>query len=90
MFDYIITAVITFGLAFSFAVTDGPLGMFDKIKKQVTSRYPEGTWQNTGIGCQICCGWWIGMPVAYFMETGICGWLFAFGMLNIITSVSPE
>jgi hypothetical protein len=90
MFDYVVTAVITFGLAYSFSGTDGPFGLFARLRKLVTDRYPEDTWQNTGIQCVICCGFWIGIPVAYFMDTGVCGWLFAFGLLNIVTSVSPD
>lgn len=90
MSDLLVTAVITFGVSYAFAVTDGPFGLFEAIRKKVTDRYPEGDWRNTGIQCAICCSFWIGMPVAYFMETGVCGWLFAFGLLNIVMVLAPD
>lgn len=90
MSELLVTAVITFGLSYAFANTDGAFGWFAAIRKKVTDMYAEDDWRNTGIQCAICCGFWIGIPVAYFMETGICGWLFAFGLLNIVMVLAPD
>ena len=90
MNDYILSAVITFGLAFSMANTDGPFGLYHKARMKVRKRYGEDTWQDTGVNCPICLSFWIALPIAYSLDLGVSGWLFSFGALNIIMALSPD
>lgn len=90
MFDYVLAWLITFGIAFSLANTDGPLGWFDKGRKYAKRRFGEDSWQNIGVNCPICLGCWIGIPVALFLGGGFSMWLSSLGFVTVVICVSPE
>lgn len=81
--------LITFGLSFSFAVTDGPGAVFVKARKLVKSVYGAESWQGHGIECPICCSFYAGILPAYFLGVGYSGWLSAVGFVTVVLALSP-
>jgi hypothetical protein len=89
-FDYLIAWVITFGLAFSMALTDGPFGYFKKFRKKVRVKYGVDHWISIGVGCPICLSFYLGLFVSLSLGGGVAMWLSAFGFVNVVTSLSPD
>lgn len=98
MIERLLTAaVITFGLAFSVALTEGPFGLFKRFRQKLKSK-TDREWIRNGAECPICMSFWIGVPVAFgvgwFFGSGLFEtvilWLFSFGFTSVITSISPE
>ena len=87
--ELIVAWLISFGLAFMTALTDGPFGLFDKVRTKIESTKCPG-WIRTGISCPVCVGFWISAGVAVSMHGGILMWLSSFGFICVVTSVSPE
>lgn len=85
---YLEVSAISFGLAFSFATTSGPLGLFKRVREQLEKSKYE--WFSEGVNCPICLSCWISAIVSYSMGCGVEGWLFSFGMTCVINSLSPE
>ena len=90
IWEYLIAAVITLGIAWSLANSDGFFGWFVKFRLFVKNRYGEESWVTHGFECPICVGFWVGMPVAYFTGVGVIGWLFSFGFVTMVMSLSPD
>ena len=52
--------LIVFGLSFTAALTDGPFGIFDKIRTKIASTTKK-KWIRTGSQCPICLSCWIAL-----------------------------
>ncbi len=81
--------LITFGLSFSFAVTEGPGAVFSKIKRSVQNKWGVNSWQGHGVECPICCSFYAGILPAYLLGVGFSGWLSAVGFVTVIVCLSP-
>jgi hypothetical protein len=88
-FRLIAGCLITFGFSFTAALTDGPFGVFDKIRTKIAST-TKRKWIRTGIQCPICMSFWIGIPVALLMDGGVIMWASALGFTCVVTSLSPD
>jgi len=89
MWDYLIAWLISFGLAFSMANTDGPAGLFSRFRDLVQKRFPSG-WIYHGIECPICIGFWVSLPVAILMGGSVAMWLSSAGFIAAVMSLSPD
>tara|TARA_R110000868_G_scaffold14671_12_gene68027 strand:+ start:1016 stop:1315 length:300 start_codon:yes stop_codon:yes gene_type:complete len=81
--------LIVFGLSFTAALTDGPFGIFDKIRTKIASTTKK-KWIRTGSQCPICLSCWIGIPVAFLLDGGVVMWASALGFTCVVTSLSPD
>jgi len=90
IFDHVLAWMITFGIAWTIANADGPFGLYSKFRAKVRKRYGEDTWQDSGVNCPICVGFWVAIPVAILMDGGVSMWLSASGFVTVIICVSPE
>lgn len=90
MFEYVLCWLITFGFAFSMALTDGPGGYFKKIRKYVRTKCGPESWISIGVQCPICLSFYIGFVVALSLGGGVSMWLSSFGFVSVVTSLSPD
>jgi hypothetical protein len=90
MFDYLLAWLITFGIAWSIANADGPFNVYLRFRRFVEKRYGEHSWQATGVNCPICVGFWVSIPVAFFMDGGFSMFLSSAGFVTVINSLSPD
>lgn len=90
MFDYLLSWLITFGLSFSMALTDGPLSLFKRSRKYVRQRFGVDHWMSIGVGCPICLSFYLGLIVSLGLGGGVAMWLSAFGFVSVVTSLSPD
>lgn len=85
--------VITFGLAFVAALTDGPFGLCAAVREKVQARFSQ-EWIKTGIQCPVCCSCWFGLLVSSLMAASVqqffVGWFGAIGFTCVVTSLSPD
>jgi len=81
--------LITFGLSFSFAVTEGPGAAFSRVRRFVQNKWGMTSWQGQGIECPICCSFYAGILTAYLLGVGFSGWLCAVGFVNVVMALSP-
>lgn len=87
--DCVLAWLITFGLSFSMAVTDGPFGLFKKNRKYFSQKYGSNHWISIGVGCPICLSLYIGLAVMFLMGGSVAMWLSSFGFVCAVTSLSP-
>lgn len=90
MFDYLVCWLITFGFAFSVALTDGPGGYFKKFRSKVWIRFGDKHWITIGVRCPICLSFYIGLAAALSLGGGVSMWLSSFGFVAVVTSLSPD
>lgn len=90
IFNYVVAWLITFGLAFSMALTDGPGGYFKKFRRTVRTKYGADHWIAIGVGCPICLSFYLGLLVSMSLGGGVAMWLSSFGFVNVVTSLSPD
>ena len=90
MFDYIVCWLITFGFAFSVALTDGPGGYFKKFRKSVSKNFGYESWISVGVQCPICLSFYFGLITALSLGGGASMWLSSFGFVAVVTSLSPD
>ena len=90
MFEYLLSWLITFGLSFSMALTDGPMSLFKKNRKFFRQKYGVDHWISIGVGCPICLSFYLGLIVSLSLGGGVAMWLSAFGFVNLVTSLSPD
>ena len=81
--------LIVFGLSFTAALTDGPFGIFSKVRDKVALN-TQRQWIRKGVQCPICLSCWIGIPVAFLLDGGVIMWASALGFTCVVTSLSPD
>jgi hypothetical protein len=87
--DTVLAWLITFGISFSMAVTDGPLGLFKANRRFFSRKFGSGHWLAIGVGCPICLSLYAGIPITFFMGGSYAMWLSSFGFVAAVTSLSP-
>ena len=89
-FDYVICWLITLAFSFSFAVTSGPFGLFEKVRYAVVTRFEKESWQYDGITCPICLSFYIAIPVTLYLGGGVLMWLSAAGFVTLVMALAPD
>lgn len=87
--DTVLAWLITFGISFSMAVTDGPMGLFKANRRFFNRKFGSGHWLAIGVGCPICLSLYAGALVAFLMGGSCAMWLSSFGFVAAVTSLSP-
>ena len=90
MFEYLVCWLITFGFAFSMALTDGPWGLFKRNRQFFKLRLPKDHWIVIGVQCPICLSFYIGLIATLSLGGGASMWLSSFGFVAVVTSLSPD
>lgn len=90
IFDYVLAWLITYGFAFSFAVTKGPYALFEKFREYVKSDPDQYDWVKVGVECPICLSFWFGFAVMLGLGGGVTMWLSSFGFTCLVVSLSPD
>jgi len=87
--DYTLAWMITFGVSFSMAVTDGPMGIFRKNRRFFTDKFGSSHWLAIGVKCPICLSLYVGLAVMFAMGGSVAMWLSSFGFVSVVTCLSP-
>lgn len=59
---FIVAALATYGMAYTVARLDGPLGVFTALRNAAGKT--RHAWIYNGVVCEICLSFWVGIPVA--------------------------
>lgn len=81
------------GVAFILTNTWGPFGLCFKFREMIIAEakkrdWPE--WVSEGVQCPICVGFWTSIPVAWYTQQGIEGWLASIGAIALMIWAKSE
>ena len=90
IFDYVLAWLMTFGIAFSVAITKGPVGLFELFREYVRLKFSESEWIVDGVNCPICLSFWVSAVLTLALGGGVTMWLSSFGFTCLVVSLSPD
>lgn len=88
-FSYLQAWLISYGIAFICALTDGPFGWCKQFRRWVASHWQK-EWVKTGVSCPVCVGFWVSAIVTACVGGGCLMWLSSVGFICMVISVSPD
>ena len=86
---YLQAWMISYGIAFTAALTDGPFGVFKRFRRVVAQKWPI-EWVKTGVSCPVCVGFWVSAVVTACIGGGVMMWLTSVGFICLVVSLSPD